>query len=120
MSMVLLLQENLTTQQTKYQEYHSTVEQRMRWACGANPDLQDVFDAYSTSFAAEIESLRRLITIGKTVCSTINTVLHHEALRTQTPESVASDSAFVSLVTECQNAPTLQHTQTQRKSQKTQ
>ena len=27
MTMVLLLQENLTNQQTKYQEYHSTVEQ---------------------------------------------------------------------------------------------
>ena len=62
MSMVLLLQENLTNQQTKYQEYHSTVEQRMKWACGANPDLQDVFDAYSTSFSTEMESLLTIIT----------------------------------------------------------
>ena len=116
MSMVLVLQENLASQQTKYQEYHSTVEQRMKWACGANPDLQNVFDAYSTSFAAEMESLRRLITIGKTVCSTINTVLHHEALRTQTPESVASDSAFVALVTECQNASTLKLSQAQNQT----
>lgn len=116
MSMVLLLLENLTAQQKKYQEYHSTVEQRMRWACGANPDLQDVFDAYSTSFEAEIESLRRLITIGKSVCSTINTVLHHEALRTQTTESIASDSAFVALVTECQNAFALKHSQAQNQT----
>ena len=116
MSMVLLLLENLTAQQKKYQEYHSTVEQRMRWACGANPDLQDVFDAYSTSFEAEMESLRRLITIGKSVCSTISTVLHHEALRTQTTESVASDGAFVALVTECQNAFTLKHTQAQNQT----
>ena len=115
-SMVLLLQENLTTQQTKYQEYHCTVEQRMKWACGANPDLQDVFDAYSTSFAAEMEALRRLVAVGKSVCSTINTVLHHEALRTQSPESVSSDSAFVAVVTECQNASTLQHTQAQNQS----
>ena len=64
MTMVVLLQENLTNQQIKYQEYHSTVEQRMKWAVGANPDLQDIFDAYSTSFSTEMEALRRLITIG--------------------------------------------------------
>ena len=116
MSMVMLLQENLTSQQSKYQEYHSTVEQRMKWACGANPDLQDVFDAYSTSFAAEIDSLRRLTTISKTVCSTINTVLQHEALRTQTAESVANDSAFVALVTEYQNALTLKQAQAQNQT----
>jgi hypothetical protein len=74
-AMVLLLQENLSGQQVKYKEYHSTVEQRMKWACGANPDLQDVFDSYSTSFASEMESLRHLTSIAKTVCSTVNTVL---------------------------------------------
>ena len=116
MTMVLLLQENLTNQQTKYQEYHSTVEQRMRWACGANPDLQDIFDAYSTSFSTEMEALRRLITISKSVCGTISTVCNHEALRTQTADSVASDSAFVALVSEFQNAITLKTAQTQNQT----
>ena len=116
MTMVLLLQENLTNQQIKYQEYHSTVEQRMKWAVGANPDLQDIFDAYSTSFSTEMEALRRLITIGKSVCSTITTVCNHEVLRTQTTESVASDSAFVALVTECQNAFALKSAQAQNQT----
>ena len=110
MSLILMVQENLSTQQIKYKELHSTVEQRMRWACGANPDLQEVFDAYSTSFAAEMDSLRRLTTIGKTIWGTINAVLHHEALRTNTnTESTASDGNFVGLVTDCQNAASLQH-----------
>lgn len=58
-----------------YQEKHATVEQRMKWAVGANPDLGDIFDAYSSAFAQEMESMRVLLANAKAVTRTANTGL---------------------------------------------
>ena len=115
MSVVLLLQEDMTKVQLQYQELYGTVEQRMKWACGANPELHEVFDSFSSAFTEEMEALKVLSTVSKAVCSTANTVLHHEALRAQTTESNNSDSAFVALVAECQNAANLQQAQAQNR-----
>ena len=57
-----------------YAERHATVEQRMKWAVGANPDgLTDVFDAYSSAYAQEVDSMKKLLVNAKTVCRTANT-----------------------------------------------
>lgn len=109
--LTIFIQEQIQAERAKYQELLSTVEQRLKWACGANPDLQSVFDAFSSSFTRQMESLRILTSISKTACSTANAVLHFEALRTQSAESVNSDSAFIALVGECQNAASLQKSQ---------
>ena len=42
----------------RYRELNGTVEQRLKWGCGANPELQAIFDAYTTSFVSEMESLK--------------------------------------------------------------
>ncbi len=96
-------------QQVKYREAHAAVEQRLRWACGANPDLQEVFDAFTTSFVSEMESLRKLAGIAKSVCGGAGSVLRHEALRTaqQTREAMAADSAFMALLGDCQQSAAL-------------
>merc|ERR1719471_407429 len=115
--MVAKLQEDVSKLQSNYQEKHTVIEQRMKWAVGANPDLNDIFDAYSSAIAEEMESMKVLLANAKGVCRTANTVLHYEALRTnQTSESNNSDSAFVALVAECQNSANLLHTQTANKA----
>ncbi len=106
----------------------------MKWACGANPELQDVFDSFTTSFVTEIESLKvskytfiqivrskghcsnffalqSLSGILKSVSSSANTVLQHEALRTgQSAESARADSEFMGLLGECQESAALKET----------
>ena len=86
----------------------NTVEQRMKWACGANPDLQEVFDKFSSSYAAEMEAMRSLVGISKTLSASANTIVHHEYLRTSSREAVAADSAVMSLFAECQQTVQLQ------------
>ena len=60
---------------TRYQDLSNTVEQRLKWACGANPDLQEVFDKFSSSFSAEMEAMRTLIGISKTLSASANTIM---------------------------------------------
>ena len=109
--------EDVANLQSSYQEKHSTVEQRMKWAVGANPDgLGDIFDAYSSAYAGEMESMRVLLAVAKAVTRTAKTVLYHEGLRTnQTPESNTCDSSLVALVAECQNSAGLQQAQAANK-----
>jgi len=53
-----LILEEVTATQLRYRELSSTVEQRLKWAAGANPEVQNVFDRYTTSFVKEMESLK--------------------------------------------------------------
>lgn len=108
--MRMVLEEVTTSLQGKYQQLHSTVEQRMKWACGANPDLQEVFDAYSTAVADQMETLKTVSGIHRATSSIAGSVLHHEALRTQTREAVANDSTFMALMGECHQSASLKET----------
>ena len=54
------LQEDVSKLQSSYQEKHTVIEQRMKWAVGANPDLNDIFDAYSSGMAADTISLKNI------------------------------------------------------------
>ena len=69
------------------------MEQRLKWACGANPDLQEVFDKFSSSLSAEMEAMRSLVGISKSLSASSNTIVHHELLRTTSREAVAADSS---------------------------
>ena len=86
-------QKELVEINTRYQDLSNTVEQRLKWACGANPDLQEVFDKFSSSFSAEMEAMRSLGGISKSLSASANTIVHHELLRTTSREAVAADSS---------------------------
>lgn len=106
-SLMAMTQNDVNPLLQKMQELHSTVEQRLKWACGANPELQDVFDTYSTVFNNEIGCLKTLNGVMKSVLSTANAVWHLEALRTQTREAVNTDSSFMALIGECQQSASI-------------
>ena len=72
---VLYFFQELIEINTRYQDLSNTVEQRLKWACGANPDLQEVFDKFSSSFSAEMEAMRTLIGISKTLSASANTIM---------------------------------------------
>ncbi len=111
LSSLLMVSEEVTAAQSKYQEFYSTVEMRLKWASGANPDMQEVLDAYSASFVVETQSLRTCSGVAKAVSGAANAVLHHEALRTHTSEALAADSAFSALLGDCQQSAALKEAQ---------
>lgn len=109
---VLANQEAMSGLMAKYQELHSSVEQRLKWASGANPDILEVFDAYTSAAISLTESLKTLSSTAKAACTTATAMLHFESLwGRHSPESLGSDSAFVALVSECQNSASLKAAQ---------
>ena len=71
------------------QELNVAVEQRLKWACGANPEVQEVFDAYSTAFVGQAAALKAVSALMKAVSGAAGAVLHHESLRAhRSPEAV--------------------------------
>lgn len=104
-------QDEITNVQAHYHELHNTVEQRLKWACGANPDLQAVFDNYSSAFSSQIEAMKASMGMSKAMTASANTVIHHESLRTTTIEALNSDSFLMALLGECQQSAQLQEAQ---------
>jgi PI-3-kinase-related kinase SMG-1 len=58
-----------------------------------------------------MEAMRTLIGISKTLSASANTIMHYESLRTTSRESLAADSAVMSLFAECQQSVQLQESQ---------
>ena len=103
-------QKELSEIQGRYTELTNTIEQRLKWACGANPDLQEVFDKFSSTFSSEMEVMKSILLISRSMSSSANTVMQQESLRTTTREALTADSQVMALFAECQQSATLQET----------
>lgn len=72
--------------------------QRLKWAAGANPALNEVMAAFDDAVLISCEKLTRMSNLSAIVVNTCNTILHYEALRTMTQEGLGVDANFVKLV----------------------
>lgn len=71
--------------------------QRLKWASGANPALVEVMSAFDNAVLSSCEKLTRQHNLAAVVVNTCNSILHYEALRTRTSESVTHDANFIKL-----------------------
>ena len=67
--------ESVTEMQRRYQELNVAVEQRLKWACGANPEVQEVFNSYSTAFVGQAAALKALSAVMKAAGGAAGAVL---------------------------------------------
>lgn len=72
--------------------------QRLKWAAGANPDLNEVLSAFECAVSGRDSRLDLEQQISNAVLTTSGMVLQHELLRIQTPEAKTVDKLFVSIV----------------------
>ena len=103
-------QKELSEIHARYTDLNNTIEQRLKWACGANPDLQEVFDKFSSTFSYEMEIMKNMLMIARSMSSSASTVMQQESLRTTTREALTADSQVMALFAECQQSATLQET----------
>ncbi|XP_063243710.1 serine/threonine-protein kinase SMG1 isoform X2 [Bacillus rossius redtenbacheri] len=82
----------------------ASVEQRLKWAAGANPALGEVMAAFEAAVAARARQLDLEQGLAAAVGGACAAVLHHEALRTRTSEAAAHDAAFLQLVDQCEKS----------------
>ncbi|KAK3520199.1 hypothetical protein QTP70_017920, partial [Hemibagrus guttatus] len=88
--------------QEKLGSLEGSIEQRLKWAGGANPALAPVlqdFESTITERRALVVKESQRTTQVTFLCST---VLNFEGLRTRTPEALSMDAALFDLVKRCQ------------------
>ncbi|XP_072549574.1 serine/threonine-protein kinase SMG1 isoform X2 [Salminus brasiliensis] len=88
--------------QEKLASLEGSIEQRLKWAGGANPALAPVLQDFEGTIAE-----RRALVVKESqrtsqVTFLCSTVLNFEGLRTRTPEALSMDAALFDLVKRCQ------------------
>ncbi|KYQ50767.1 Serine/threonine-protein kinase SMG1 [Trachymyrmex zeteki] len=76
----------------------SSAVQRLKWAAGANPALGEVMSAFDNAVLSSCDKLTRQHNLAAMIVNTCNSILHYEALRTRTSESVTHDTNLVKLI----------------------
>ncbi|KAJ8877158.1 hypothetical protein PR048_021611 [Dryococelus australis] len=97
-SALLAMQPRVVEARERQSVLVASVEQRLKWAAGANPALSEVMAAFETAVAVRAERLNLDQSLAAVVGNTCTTVLHHEALRTRTSEALAHDTAFLQVL----------------------
>lgn len=92
------LQSRVCEAREQQQNLVASAIQRLKWAAGANPALSEVMSAFDNAVLTSCEKLTRQHNLAAMVVNTCNSILHYEALRTRTSESVTSDTNFIKLV----------------------
>uniref|UniRef100_A0A6B0VG32 non-specific serine/threonine protein kinase n=1 Tax=Ixodes ricinus TaxID=34613 RepID=A0A6B0VG32_IXORI len=80
------------------------VEQRLKWAVGANPALTQTRDLFAQLVARWNEALRSLCQLSSEVCEASEALLLRESLRSRTAEALTWDAGFLALVNRCQES----------------
>ncbi|XP_077491411.1 serine/threonine-protein kinase SMG1-like [Amblyomma americanum] len=80
------------------------VEQRLKWAGGANPALADTRTSFTHLVAQWTDPLQALSTIASEVYEASDALLLHESLRTRTTEALSWDARLLGLLNRCQES----------------
>ena len=91
------LQVRVNEAREQQQNLVTSAVQRLKWAAGANPALGEVMAAFDNAVITSCEKLTRQATLSACIVNACNSILHYEALRTRTQESMANDANFVKL-----------------------
>merc|ERR1719228_730058 len=99
-----VLQGELTNLCSEYSAVKASVDQRLKWAVGANPGLQEVADQLSGQHQAQVEIVRQLGILASHVTDTGQAELQWEVLRTNTAEARTHDHQFLGILASCRES----------------
>ncbi|XP_067130817.1 serine/threonine-protein kinase SMG1 [Centruroides vittatus] len=98
------LEAAITVGQERYLSLTASVEQRLKWAAGANPSLITIQEDFEGAISEKTTSASAFVQLSRELGNVCNAILHFEALRTRTNEALSSDSTFLSLINRCQES----------------
>ena len=64
-----------------YQELKNSVDQRLKWAVGANPALKEIVDGFDCEHQSQLDVSRQLSALIKSIIGVSQSALQFEALR---------------------------------------
>ncbi|KAL4659048.1 serine/threonine-protein kinase SMG1 isoform X1 [Arapaima gigas] len=88
--------------QEKLATLEGSIEQRLKWAGGANPALTPVLQDFEAAMAERRALVASESQRASQVTFLCSTVLSFEGLRTRTPEALSMDTALFDLLKRCQ------------------
>ncbi|TRY87779.1 hypothetical protein DNTS_015691 [Danionella cerebrum] len=93
---------SITNVQEKLASLESSIEQRLKWAGGANPALAPVLQDFEATIAERRSMVMKESQRANQVTFLCSTILNFEGLRTRTSEAVNMDGTLFELVKRCQ------------------
>ncbi|XP_056143769.1 serine/threonine-protein kinase SMG1 [Lampris incognitus] len=88
--------------QEKLASLEASIEQRLKWAGGANPALAPVLQDFELTISERRAMVARENQRTSQVTFLCSTILNFEGLRTRTPEALNMDAALFELLKRCQ------------------
>ncbi|XP_030237319.1 serine/threonine-protein kinase SMG1 isoform X2 [Gadus morhua] len=88
--------------QEKLANLEASIEQRLKWAGGANPALAPVLQDFELTIGERRAMVGRENQRTSQVTFLCSTILSFEGLRTRTPEALSMDAALLDLLKRCQ------------------
>ncbi|XP_041828579.1 serine/threonine-protein kinase SMG1 isoform X2 [Melanotaenia boesemani] len=88
--------------QEKLASLEASIEQRLKWAGGANPALAPVLQDFEMTIRERRSMVARDNQRTSQVTFLCSTILNFEGLRTRTPEALSMDAALFELLKRCQ------------------
>ncbi|EDO48437.1 predicted protein [Nematostella vectensis] len=82
----------------------SSIEQRLKWAAGANPGLNSVLKDFEKTVSDRKQLLQTETKYSSDVCSLSNALIHFELLRGHSSEAISLDNTLTALVKMCQES----------------
>ncbi|XP_034250537.1 serine/threonine-protein kinase SMG1 [Thrips palmi] len=101
---LIVLQSQIKEVHERQQSLVTTVEQRLKWAAGANPAVNEVLSAFACAVEALEERIQREQGMASVMTSTCGSILHHEFIRSNCPAGMQMDTIFLQLVDQCEKS----------------
>lgn len=101
---LIMLQPQINEVHERQQSLVTTVEQRLKWAAGANPAVNEVLSAFACAVDALEERIQREQGMATLMASTCGSILHHEFMRSNCPAGMQMDTSFLQLVDQCEKS----------------
>lgn len=92
---LMALQTRVTEARESQRALVASVEQRLRWAGGANPALVEVLAAFATGISALDHRFDADAALASRLGAVCAAILRHEVLRTRTTEALNHDDCFM-------------------------
>ncbi|GCC18493.1 hypothetical protein chiPu_0017960 [Chiloscyllium punctatum] len=96
------LEVSVATVQEKLAALEASIEQRLKWAGGANPALAPILQDFEATITERRNMVMKESQRANQVTFLCSTILHFESLRTRTPEALSLDAALFDLIKRCQ------------------
>ncbi|KAM6080650.1 serine/threonine-protein kinase SMG1 isoform 3-T3 [Theristicus caerulescens] len=96
------IEASIATVQDKLAALEASIEQRLKWAGGANPALAPVLQDFDATIAERRNLVLKESQRASQVTFLCSNIIHFESLRTRTAEALNLDAALFELLKRCQ------------------